>query len=109
MFEVRGPMRLTSGSSRPKCHLELYRDRGRPMLPEMNAQVRHRLTMEHDLRRALERQQSVVHYHLPSGDRHSPHRRSGGARVHVAVNWSAIQNRVSASFLLLSMRHHESC
>jgi diguanylate cyclase (GGDEF)-like protein/PAS domain S-box-containing protein len=31
--------------------------------PEMNAQVRHRLTMEHDLRQALESKQLVVHYH----------------------------------------------
>jgi diguanylate cyclase (GGDEF)-like protein/PAS domain S-box-containing protein len=31
--------------------------------PELNAQVRHRLTMEHDLRRAIESKQFVVHYH----------------------------------------------
>lgn len=31
--------------------------------PEMNAQVRHRVTMEHDLRRAIESKQFVVHYH----------------------------------------------
>jgi diguanylate cyclase (GGDEF)-like protein/PAS domain S-box-containing protein len=31
--------------------------------PELNAQVRHRLTMEHDLRRAIEGGQFVVHYH----------------------------------------------
>jgi diguanylate cyclase (GGDEF)-like protein/PAS domain S-box-containing protein len=31
--------------------------------PELNAQVRHRLTMEHDLRRAIESNQFVVHYH----------------------------------------------
>ena len=31
--------------------------------PEMNTQVRHRLTMEHALREALESKQFVVHYH----------------------------------------------
>lgn len=31
--------------------------------PEMNTQVRHRLTMEHALRRALSGKQFVVHYH----------------------------------------------
>lgn len=31
--------------------------------PEMNTQVRHRLTMEHALRRALRGKQFVVHYH----------------------------------------------
>lgn len=31
--------------------------------PEMNAQVRHRLTTEHALRRAIESRQFVVHYH----------------------------------------------
>lgn len=32
-------------------------------LPEMNEQVRHRLTMEHALRHAIEHNQLVVHYH----------------------------------------------
>lgn len=31
--------------------------------PKMNTQVRHRLTMEHALRRALKQKQFVVHYH----------------------------------------------
>jgi diguanylate cyclase (GGDEF)-like protein/PAS domain S-box-containing protein len=31
--------------------------------PEMNAHVRHRLTMEHDLRRAIESKQFILHYH----------------------------------------------